>query len=358
MKALNRCITVILIFTLVCITSSTSSLSASANITWLGDEVDMMDDFSDGYVTVYHRNPDTSVSAGLIDSTGKLVVPFRYGDVTYVGDGLALLDNGYFKQGYYDIRAGKELLPPQYVIVGSFSEGLAWVRTGGTFTDNTIKFGYIDRTGAFVLPLVYDSISNFKNDVAVVKKDGHWYVIDKTGQIVKVLPYDDIEQFYDGMAAVWQGDKLGYIDEMGNEVIPPIYESLDDKRKTASEFENGVAQIQLNGKCNIIDKTGKLLLSEFYDTAGYYDEGYFIVGNSVNGSTWQFTYGLADPNGNQITPVIYHEISEGFQDGMVWIRPSSDEEKYGFIDKSGKEVIPAIYDEMIYFNNGMGFVKK
>lgn len=58
----------------------------------------------------------------------------------------------------------------------------------------------------------------FSDGLAVVKKDGKYGFIDRTGKEVIPLIYDDAYGFYDGLAAVEKDGKMGYIDRTGKEI--------------------------------------------------------------------------------------------------------------------------------------------
>lgn len=56
--------------------------------------------------------------------------------------------------------------------------------------------------------------------------------------------------------------KFGYIDTLGNEVIPPIYEN-------ASKFHGDYAKVQLNGKLGLIDRDGNVTIPIVYEALDY-----------------------------------------------------------------------------------------
>ena len=67
----------------------------------------------------------------------------------------------------------------QWDYLGEFSEDLAQVRKGG-------KYGLINRQGVMVAPMIYDSISPFKDGFAEVVKDGvKFYIDEKNNQYFK-----------------------------------------------------------------------------------------------------------------------------------------------------------------------------
>lgn len=149
---------------------------------------------------------------GLMDSTGKMIVPCKYSMLidAFNAYGLAKVSNaGGF--GYVD-STGDEVIKCKYQSVGEFSEGLLDAR----FND---KWGYIDTKGNTIIPHKYDIGIWFEDGLArVAKREGSEYY-------------------------------FGYIDKEGNEVIPLIYTN-------AKDFEDGVAEVMIDGKWVKIDKKG------------------------------------------------------------------------------------------------------
>lgn len=111
----------------------------------------------------------------------------------------------------------EEAIPCNYVSVGSFHEGLAWMC--GT-VDGKDQYGFINKKGEVAIPAAYDDVLDFSEGLAAVKKDEKWGFIDKTGKEVVPCIYDGTVSFYEGLAAVVQDGKGGYIDQTGEVVIP------------------------------------------------------------------------------------------------------------------------------------------
>ena len=85
--------------------------------------------------------------------------------------------------GYID-REGKEVIPLIYDGAFNFSEGLARVAIEDSGKE---KCGYIDTTGKEVIPLIYDGAYSFSEGLAMVgmedsEGDIKWGYIDMTGK--------------------------------------------------------------------------------------------------------------------------------------------------------------------------------
>ena len=82
------------------------------------------------------------------------------------------------------------------------------------------------------------------------KKDGKYGFVDRDGDIVIPLIYDGALHFADGLAPVCKGGKWGDINADGEVVIPFRFQ-------IASFFEYGRAEVYLNGKAHKINTKGQ-----------------------------------------------------------------------------------------------------
>ena len=130
-----------------------------------------------------------------------------YDDVGDFYEGLAWVKmNG--KWGLID-KSGREVIPCKYDYAMVFSEGLAQVKMNG-------KWGYIDKSGREVIPCKYNDVGNFSEGLAMVQMNGKYGYIDKSGREVIPCKYDDVWNFSEGLAMVQMNGKYGYIDKEGN----------------------------------------------------------------------------------------------------------------------------------------------
>lgn len=108
------------------------------------------------------------------------------------------------------------MIPPQFTCALGFSDGLACVSKGGLF-------GYIDRTGKFVIPPRFQYSNDFSDGLAGVPLgDKGWGFVDRTGRVVIPPKFNWIYGgFRDGIVEVALDGKAGYINTKGEWVWPP-----------------------------------------------------------------------------------------------------------------------------------------
>jgi len=124
--------------------------------------------FSEGFAAVMIDD-----KWGYIDKFGELVIEARFADAEEFSDGVAVVrvltesdvprDEQRDKRGDNIVsampgkfgvvdRTGKIILPPRFVQLGKFSKGLAWVNLGNDYIvhGDTDKWGYINKSGKLV----------------------------------------------------------------------------------------------------------------------------------------------------------------------------------------------------------------
>ena len=215
----------------------------------------------------------------------------------------------------------------KYDMIYDFSEGMAGV------ANKAYKWGYLDKKGNLIIPLIYEAANPFSESLAVVAQDGKYGYIDKTGKIVVPFIYDRAEACSDGMASVKTDKKWGYIDKTGNLAISCEYDQAD-------AFSEGFAAVrkESNGKWGYIDKTGKTVVPFEYNRAHAFSEGLAVV--SVWDGQYRDHYGYIDTTGRIAVPLEY-ELACDFSEGLGGVRKNG---KTGYIDKTGKVVVPIVYD--------------
>ncbi|MDF2904719.1 MAG: repeat-containing protein [Herbinix sp.] len=174
--------------------------------------------------------------------------------------------------------------------------------------DGEEKYGYIDKSGTFVINPVYDYAEPYTDGMAIVRSVGNYKVIDKTGAIIFENNDNIILPYHNGMAAFMniKEDTLlyGYIDTKGTVIIEPSFTFADNFN------EDGQAYVALPGGkgYQLIDKTGKVLESYEVDLGnGYtyaFENGYILYSNSDT-----MKYGVKKVDGTDLFEAKYSSIA-------------------------------------------------
>lgn len=107
---------------------------------------------------------------GVMDTTGKIIVPFNYLVIQEFYDGMANVTNDLKKNGFIN-KEGKLVIPMEYESHMFFSEGLGAVMKE---VNGKPKWGAFDREGEIVIPFEFDFIQMFRDGVAPVYINGRW----------------------------------------------------------------------------------------------------------------------------------------------------------------------------------------
>lgn len=188
--------------------------------------------FHEGIAGVLNRG-----TLGYFDRTGKQISPpLGYGPKNYsFSEGLVPVEIKE-KTGFMD-RAGKLVIEPQFEDAEDFAGGLAPVKLrseettwcprdeSGSRKGFTMKWGYVDKTGKFVIPPQFESAAPFSEGVAAIQQCDEAFFIDATGKKVISGDFRYASSFAGGLSRVdvttKSGLLWGYIDKRGKMVWGP-----------------------------------------------------------------------------------------------------------------------------------------
>jgi|GEM_PF-4274891 len=321
-------------------------------------EYDFVFGFRDGYAKVVKDD-----KKGYIDKKGNVIIPLEF-DLDYRDEGstgypMSITDNKLWleKNGetyVYDILIEAFIVPDKFDGVSRL-----W-REKLTCVWKNDKYGFIDGERNIIIPLEYDYASDFCEGMAFVQKDGEYYIINEEGERLEFYDceYDesfDFDEFYfdlDGnILKITKNKKSGAIGKNGDIVIPFEYDYI-------SNFENGLARVEKNGKWGLIDESGNVILSPSeYTRMGTVDEnGYCFVekGNSR-------LCGLIHKNGDAVDVIVpekYDWVYYPDEIGLIYVGNYTPR-KRGLFDKNGTVVLPLEYDEIhLIDNTNAAIIKK
>lgn len=251
--------------------------------------------------------------------------------------------------------------------------------------DNSMKWGYINKEGEFIINNEFDWAGDFKdNNLAIIYKNEKVGLIDKTGKIVLEPKYDMIDGFYEGFATAVDDDKYFIINDKGEKVfesdgyvnafsdgLAVTYKNIGDynwlygyvnqkgemvieqKYNNASNFKNGKAIVRTQDeKSQIINKTGEVIAELDFDITGDFSEGLVAFRDKIKNK-----YGYINDLGEIVLEPIYTNAYI-FEEGCAIVSSSEDYSHFGVINKKGEFVINPEYSSITYLGNGLFSVSK
>ena len=194
-------------------------------------------------------------------------------------------------------------------------------------------------------------IGDFHEGRAWFCKNEKYGFIDKIGNVIVPAKYDQVADFKEERAWVaYRNDegrlKCGYIDLDGKEVVPIKYQVPFGEGETPTDFSEGLAALPLRTDeydspvYGYIDKMGNEVIPAKFSIAGDFKNGIALVDLE----------NYIDKTGKVLTG---NELE--FQDKIVIF---SQDEKMGLRHLNGKVVVPCNYDVIQNFSDGMAAVCK
>ena len=302
---------------------------------------------------------------GLIDTTGRQVVPCLYDDVGFPLEGRVLVtkDDLY---GYTDLE-GRLVIPLRYQVAGDFSEGCARVVVPVDSLHNACTF--IDTLGRQVFPPVYEDLMPFACGYAFVKKEGRWGAIDHDGRWVLPAEYGSVTGFFGDTLFFAGSSELGIrnselsgCDSNNSALRTPSSELFtamalfDARMKPLTDavytWTGGISEgriiVQRDGKYGFLDLRGREVIPCRYDEATPFYMGRAMVRMGT-------LFGIIDTAGTVILPIEYEDHSPKsvkyvYRDSLALVERGG---KFGYVDLQGRLFTPLCFDDAYQFADGL-----
>ncbi|MGB0523610.1 MAG: WG repeat-containing protein [Flammeovirgaceae bacterium] len=331
---------------------------------------------------------------GFIDENAQLVIPLAYDIVSEFKEGYAIAK----KDGKFGCLKpdGTVALPISFDGIGQPRQGVVRVKKG---RGRTGKWALYTLNNTALTEFIYDTIDEFENGEAIMRRAGKWGVINTQGKEVvtasitcsrlfpfkngiaqigneliveniagapkrryklngyvnrageEIVPpnydyifdFDSIWQAKSGLARVVKGKFVGYLNAQGEEVVTPKYAGIQGF-EDAWKAKKGLAKIiSPDGKFGYINHYGKLVLNPAFSSVENF-EAVLADTNQWARASDSGKFGYINYKGETKISFIYERISE-FKAGAAIVKK---EGKYGLISKENKLLIPIEYDGIRY----------
>ena len=330
--------------------------------------------FSEGLAAVQSGEKE-SAKWGYIDKTGRFVIDPQFDSAEGFSEGLAAVRRGDEKTGKWGFvdRSGKCEIAPKWDHATSFSRGLSIVRTGDILTGNE---RVIDKQGHYISELESGVMLPCENGMTLVGTNVSWDdrgvnrhfgFVDKSGHYVINPVFDDAFCFTEGMAAVRIGDaesgQWGFIDSTGKFVI-------DARWGGAYAFKDGIATVATGGgltkKWGAIDRTGQTIIAQQYLEPLSFHDGLALEPNTTY--TWitdqegrstiraETNYSFIDKSGTRSTGLQWR-LASSFSQGLAPVMFGEfTTGEWGYIDQRGRYIVNPQYKDARPFSEGRAAV--
>lgn len=164
-----------------------------------------------------------------------------------------------------------------------------------------------------------------------------WGIVNSSGLEKQPCIFTSIEKKGVECIIVRYEDKIGYIDNKGNTLIPCKFNEI-------KEFVNGIADARIDQRWSQIDERG----NEIYDYTPI-DEN-----NSFYYSKFYDLYGIMNSSNQLLTSLLYREIKV-LSNGYSIVKETNQSiyvPGWQLVDKNGHKVLETVYDEIIECPSG------
>ena len=281
--------------------------------------------FSEGLAAVLTKGPLGRF--GYIDKSGRMVIPPQFGNAGRFSEGRARVEvehvPGSWSVAYIDPN-GKVVFQTDFVRTRDFADGVAVAgKENAEYLiqrDGTVSMLFDDLN----LQVAPESFVGFSHGLLVVRdavKEKYGY-IDKTGRFVIPPKFENAGAFSEGLARVSEivdgRELVGFIDTKGQYIIQPVFDVDYDFARNSQDFSEGLAGIS-NGpptllkdsSFDFIDKSGKVVLSTEFSYAGPFRNGRSLIHDAPQGK-----FGFIDRSGNRVASPSF-ELASDFSDGLA-----------------------------------------
>jgi hypothetical protein len=283
---------------------------------------------------------------GYINQAGNIVIPPTFPWAEEFHEGLAHVQVtgtvlGYDGRWGYINQTGEIVITPNFARMiedsdgeqSAFHEGLAVIEV----EDQTIppRKGFITKDATLAIRPRFTYVYPFSEGLAAATEsesgDTGWGFIDRSGNWVIPPSFSWASSFLFGLAPVNRRNDCGYIDKKGDEVIrPPALDGQQDCASAWGDFTDGLSRWLFGKKYGFIDRSGKTVIPPQFDLTYGFSEGLAAV---QIGKKW----GYIDTRGEMtIAPQEFWNVKP-FHGGLARVQPTRDG-SMAYIDRSGKYV--------------------
>ena len=261
---------------------------------------------------------------GMVDYFNNTVIPFEYEDICICKNNII----GAKKNGKIGLinKNNDVIIDFKYEQIGY------WMYRESTVYPAQIgrKWGLIDRYDNIIQDFIYDDVNlvfdseyDIGEFIIILKGDKKALYSTRKREFLTDFIYDFIGGLSEGRFDVSIDNKFGFIDTLGNTIVPCIYDL-----GRFEVYREGVCVVHKDDKCGMIDLLGNVVVPFDYYNLGYCHEG-LILATDFDGSN-----GYIDKKGNIVIPFGKYSSYYGFHEGYAQVY----DKKLGkvYIDKTGK----------------------
>lgn len=240
-----------------------------------------------------------------------------------------------FQSASFSPELAKLLRDGKYTTIGDFNQ-YSIAPVSKTMVNGVIKYGYVNREGKEVIPMIYDNITNFDKFGLAIASEKLKMCFDPTSEKCQAdVIYDYRGKIVFGKAN--QMIKLKIMDTLMRKSFIVV--------KSLTSYKDKEGEIGYN----LVRKDSLKAVSS--DLLNYFE----IVGKNeilVKSKERAWT---VDYSGNEVFNLKYKDIACA-SEGVYGVKYNNN--KYGFVDRKGRILASFDYESISPFRNGLSVVSK
>lgn len=313
---------------------------------------------------------------GVMDEYGKWLIKPKYDQIALTDDSLYFKLRKRRYLGLATVNTGKQVLPCRYTDIASPAEGLMAVARYKKFQGNYgVHYGYVDLEGKSVIPMRYTSAGDFKEGVAMVEghtteinpearsyqKDTRY--INASGEVL-MQGYAAGLGFSEGKALVFNSRTA--FNELSEPMImnkegKVVFETVYNPKSTFQQGRMRVDWVQ----SFFIDSLGYKIESEGSPQEAYnhsvawskfkmeHNRASISLKEVQSSNSWRQpvtqNVGLTDLAGLTVSAIYYHNYGP-WVNGVARVEVN---QLMGLADSQGQMITPVYYPRIVYLGEGL-----
>ena len=205
------------------------------------------------------------------------------------------------------------------IVQASFPSGMDASPAG--FDDNMLVvvkngeglYGLVSETGAIVAPCIYQSIAHCEGGMYLVQDaEGLFGYMNKSGHRVIGCIYEKALPFSEGLAAVYDGEGWGFINDLGEVIIPCEFDDVaafktgySGEDADMGAFSSGIAVVREGKYWGLIDAEGNIIMAAESEECPVMAVFGGYISFKLNGA-----YGVITTEGKYVLKPTYGAIGE------------------------------------------------